>query len=152
VRHASWNVPAFYRELAERGIGFVNIDQPLFARSIGPSAAATAPVGYVRLHGRNYEDWFRDGASVEERYDYLYSADELLPWADRTRRVAEATQEVYVVTNNHFQGKAVANAVMLKSMIDRTPAAAPDGVVGRYRDAMGPSSPSYGGAGYGGNG
>jgi uncharacterized protein YecE (DUF72 family) len=45
VRHASWDVPAFYRALAERGVGFVNVDQPLFARSLGPSAAATAPVG-----------------------------------------------------------------------------------------------------------
>jgi uncharacterized protein YecE (DUF72 family) len=137
VRHESWNVPAFYHELAERGIGFVNIDQPLFARSIGPSAAAPAPVGYVRLHGRNYEDWFREGAGVEARYDYLYSADELLPWADRTRQVAATAQEVYVVTNNHFQGKAVANAVMLQAMLDGAAKGAPPGVVERYRDAMG---------------
>ena len=137
VRHASWNVPAFYQALADRGIGFVNIDQPLFARSIGPSAAATAPVGYVRLHGRNYEEWFREGAGVEARYDYLYSADELLPWADRTRQVAAATQEVYVVTNNHFQGKAVANAVMLQAMLDGAPKPAPAGVVERYREVLG---------------
>ena len=137
VRHASWNVPAFYHELAERGIGFVNIDQPLFARSLGPSATATAPVGYVRLHGRNYEDWFREGAGVEARYDYLYAADELLPWAERAQQVAAATQEVYVVTNNHFQGKAVANAVMLQAMLDGAPKPAPPGVVERYRDAMG---------------
>jgi uncharacterized protein YecE (DUF72 family) len=137
VRHTSWNVPAFYRELAERRIGFVNIDQPLFARSLGPSAAATAPVGYVRLHGRNTEDWFRDGASVEERYDYLYSADELLPWADRARQVAAAAPELYVVTNNHFQGQAVANAVMLQAMLASAPRSAPPGVKERWGDAMG---------------
>ena len=132
VRHASWNVPPFYRELAERGIGFVNIDQPLFARSIGPSATATAPVGYVRLHGRNAGDWFREGATVEERYDYLYSADELLPWADRARQVAAVAREVFVVTNNHFQGQAVANAAMLQAMLGGAPASAPPGVAERY--------------------
>ena len=132
VRHASWNVPAFYRELAGRGIGFVNIDQPLFARSLGPSATATAPVGYVRLHGRNYEDWFREGATVEERYDYLYSADELLPWADRARQIAATAADVYVVTNNHFEGKAVANAATLRAMVDGTAPSAPAGVAARY--------------------
>ena len=132
VRHASWNVPAFYRELAERGIGFVNIDQPLFARSLGPSATATAAVGYVRLHGRNYDDWFREGATVEERYDYLYAADELLPWADRARQIAASAADVYVVTNNHFEGKAVANAVTLRGMLEGAPRAAPEGVAARY--------------------
>ena len=132
VRHASWNVPAFYRELAERGIGFVNIDQPLFARSLGPSATATAPVGYVRLHGRNYEDWFREGATVEERYDYLYSADELLPWADRARQIAATAADVYVVTNNHFEGKAVANAATLRGMLEGGAPTAPAGVAARY--------------------
>ena len=133
VRHASWNVPAFYEALADRGIGFVNIDQPLFARSIGPSAAATAAVGYVRLHGRNYEDWFREGAGVEERYDYLYSADELRPWADRTRKIAERSGDVYVVTNNHFNGQSVANAVMLAAMLGDDPhPPAPAGVAARY--------------------
>jgi uncharacterized protein YecE (DUF72 family) len=136
VRHASWNVPAFYEELAERGVGFVNIDQPLFARSITPSAAATSPVGYVRLHGRNYDDWFREGAGVEARYDYLYSADELGPWVDRTRTVAERAGDVYVVTNNHFQGKAVANGVMLDAMLSGEAKAAPPGVAARYGEAL----------------
>jgi uncharacterized protein YecE (DUF72 family) len=60
VRHDSWNVPEFFAGLGERGIGFVNIDQPLFSNSIAPSAHATGRVGYVRVHGRNYHDWFRD--------------------------------------------------------------------------------------------
>ncbi len=136
VRHASWNVPAFYRGLAERGIGFVNVDQPLFARSLGPSATATAPVGYVRLHGRNYEDWWRPDAGVEARYDYLYSAAELAPWAERTREVAAAAPEVYVVTNNHYRGQAVTNALMLEAMLAGAPAAAPPGVVAAYPEAL----------------
>jgi len=118
VRHASWNVPAFYQELVERGIGFVNIDQPLFHDSIRPSARATARVGYVRVHGRNYWDWFRKDAGVEARYDYLYSPEELAPWAERTREVAEETRDTYAVTNNHYRGQSVVNALMLRSMLD----------------------------------
>ena len=55
VRHESWNEPEFYAWLGERGVGFVNIDQPLFSRSIKPSARSTSRVGYMRVHGRNYQ-------------------------------------------------------------------------------------------------
>jgi uncharacterized protein YecE (DUF72 family) len=89
-------------------------------------------VGYVRLHGRNYEDWFRQGAGVDERYDYLYSADELGPWVERSRDIAAATIETFIITNNHFQGQAIVNALMLKSAIDGAPVAAPAPVVAAY--------------------
>src|SRR5712691_4509811 len=62
VRHASWNEPAIYEALAELGVGICNIDQPLFKKSIRPSALTTSSIGYVRLHGRNYENWFRNKA------------------------------------------------------------------------------------------
>jgi len=139
VRHASWEAPEFFEGLAERGVGIVNVDQPLFGKSIKPSARATAPVGYVRLHGRNYEDWFREGAGVEARYDYLYSAKELEPWAERAKAVAAKAgegAEVFVVTNNHFRGKAVANGSMLRSMIEDREVEAPPGVVAEYGEAV----------------
>lgn len=69
VRHESWNDPAFYEWLAEHRVGFVNVDQPLFRKSIRPSARSTARVGYIRVHGRNYQDWFRKAAGRDERYD-----------------------------------------------------------------------------------
>ena len=138
VRHASWNVPAFYQGLAERGIGFVNVDQPLFGKSLGPSATATAPVGYVRLHGRNYEDWFRPDAGVEARYDYLYSAEELAPWAERTKAVAAVASETYAVTNNHYRGQAITNAVMLEAMVAGHAVPAPPGVAAEYAAALAP--------------
>ena len=139
VRHASWEAPEFFEGLAERGVGIVNVDQPLFGKSIKPSARATAPVGYVRLHGRNYEDWFREGAGVEARYDYLYSAKELEPWAERAKAVAAKAgegAEVFIVTNNHFRGKAVANGSMLRSMIEDREVEAPPGVVAEYGEAV----------------
>lgn len=136
VRHASWNVPEFYEELVERGIGFVNIDQPLFSNSIKPSARATAPVGYLRVHGRNYKDWFRKGAGVYARYDYLYSADELKPWVKRTREVAKATRETYVITNNHARGQAVVNALMIEAMLTRRKVAAPEGLLDEFEEEL----------------
>lgn len=128
VRHASWNRPQFYEWLGDRRVGFVNIDQPVFRRSIEPSAKASGRVGYVRLHGRNYEDWFREDAGRDARYDYLYERAELEPWVDRVRELADGglVEDVYVVTNNHFRGQAVANAVMLSSLIRRRPQKAPE--------------------------
>ena len=138
VRHSSWLAPEFMQSLSEEGVGFVNIDQPMYHNSIGPSAHVTARVGYVRVHGRNYKDWFREKAPVEQRYNYLYKADELEPWVERAREIAAdpATQEVYVVTNNHYRGKAVANALMMKSMLTGSKVPAPAGVVEAYGDAI----------------
>jgi uncharacterized protein YecE (DUF72 family) len=136
VRHSSWNIPEFYDELSERGIGFVNIDQPLFHNSIKPSASVTSPVGYIRVHGRNYKDWFRKGAGVEARYDYLYSKDELEPWAERTKEVAKAAAETFVVTNNHYKGKAAVNALMLKSLVSGKKSEAPQTLRETYPEEL----------------
>ena len=138
VRHSSWLTPPFFQQLAEEGLGFVNIDQPLYHDSIGPSAHVTSHVGYVRVHGRNYKDWFRDKAPVEQRYNYLYKAEELEPWAERTKEIAadEATREVYVVTNNHYKGKAVANALMMRSMVTGERVPVPSGVFDAYGETV----------------
>ena len=125
IRHESWNVPHFYESLTELGVGFVNIDQPLFKKSIKPSAAVTSPIGYVRVHGRNYKEWFRESANVRERYDYLYSPDELAPWASRVEQIAARADDVYVLTNNHNLGKAGVNALQLKSMLTHQKVVAP---------------------------
>jgi uncharacterized protein YecE (DUF72 family) len=140
VRHISWNEPEFYAELAERGIGFVNVDQPLFRNSIGPSARATSGVGYVRVHGRNYRDWFRKTAGRDERYDYLYSAAELKPWAERTRALAlePSVTDVYVVNNNHFAGQAVTNALMLEAQVTQKPVKIPETLLSAYPKELSP--------------
>ena len=127
VRHASWNTPGIYEELEEKGVGICNIDQPIFAKSIKPAALTTSGIGYVRLHGRNYGNWFREQAPRDDRYNYLYSLDELDPWVTRIKEVAKQTKESYVITNNHFLGKAVVNALEIKSILDgnKVPAPAP---------------------------
>jgi uncharacterized protein YecE (DUF72 family) len=126
VRHASWNTPAMYEWLQERGVGICNIDQPVFSKSIRPAALTTSPVGYVRLHGRNYQNWFREKAPRDERYNYLYSLDELDPWLKRIKEVAKETRETYVITNNHFRGQAVVNAVEIEAALKEEPVPAPE--------------------------
>lgn len=137
VRHDSWNDPDFFAELIDRGVGFVNIDQPQYRDSIAPTAHSTAPVGYVRVHGRNYRDWWRH-EKPHERYDYLYSAEELEPWAARAAEVESdpGTRDTYVVTNNHYQGKAVANALMLKRMVGERPVVAPPPLVEEFGEVL----------------
>jgi uncharacterized protein YecE (DUF72 family) len=140
VRHASWSDPHVLAWLGESGVGLVNVDQPLFSNSLKPAAHVTARVGYVRLHGRNYQDWFRAEATRNDRYDYLYSAKELEPWVGRLRDISARLPdgEVYAITNNHHIGKAVVNAEMIEAMLTGERVAAPPELYARYRAALEP--------------
>jgi uncharacterized protein YecE (DUF72 family) len=119
LRHSSWQTPEAFDLLRQHNAGFCNIDQPIIGKSLQPSAESTSPVGYVRLHGRRYDTWFSDDATIptHERYNYLYSTEELAPWATRIRKVAEHSRDTFVITNNHYQGKAVVNALQLISIL-----------------------------------
>jgi uncharacterized protein YecE (DUF72 family) len=108
VRHATFQEPEFCAFLDEQNVGWVNVDQPLFHDSVKPADTVTGPVAYARLHGRNYEKWFAHSESWE-RYNYLYSAQELEPWVDRIEHMAKS-KDTYVITNNHFRGQAILNA------------------------------------------
>lgn len=138
VRHASWNEPEVFAWLAEHGVGFVNIDQPRFSRSIGPSARATSHVGYVRVHGRNYIDWFRKNAGRDARYDYLYPVDELRPWVRRARAIAKEpdVEAVDVVFNNHYRAQAVVNALQFQKLLTRRRVEAPARLAEVYADEL----------------
>ena len=142
LRHGAWAVRDTSLLLKRLGLGFCNIDQPVIGESIGPTAGATAAVGYVRFHGRNYDQWFADQpeGDAAQRYNYLYSAAELEPWVARIRKVAAAAgvTDVYVVTNNHFEGKGPANALMLRSMLERHRVPAPPVLAERYRSQLEP--------------
>jgi uncharacterized protein YecE (DUF72 family) len=132
VRHASWSEPGTLDMLEQLDIGLCNIDQPLFKTSIKPSAVATSSIGYVRLHGRNYQSWFTENRHTGERYDYLYSVAELDPWLDRVKAVEHATKNIYVVTNNHFLGKAVVNALEISSILRGQPVPVPPSILAHY--------------------
>ena len=134
VRHATWNVPEVFELLRERGAGFCNIDQPVIGKSLEPSALATGKVGYVRLHGRRYDTWFSDDPAIpgHERYNYLYSEEELRPWAARVEKVADAARDVYVITNNHYQGKGAVNALQLINMLTKKKVKVPEPLREKY--------------------
>jgi uncharacterized protein YecE (DUF72 family) len=134
VRHATWNVPEVFELLRERGVGICNIDQPVIGKSLKPSARVTGPLGYVRLHGRRYDTWFSDDETIAsfERYNYLYSEEELRPWLARVEKVAKAAQDVYVITNNHYQAKGVVNALQLISMLKECKVKVPEPLRSKY--------------------
>jgi uncharacterized protein YecE (DUF72 family) len=141
VRHSSWNDAETLAAFAQKNVGFCNIDQPLLGRSLAPTEHVTAAIGYVRLHGRNYENWFADQASADggsdsdnrnDRYNYLYNERELAGWKERIMSVAERAQSTYVITNNHFESKAGVNALELKAMISGKRVQAPPTLIQKY--------------------
>jgi uncharacterized protein YecE (DUF72 family) len=134
VRHSSWAKKEFYDFLHQRRVGFCNIDQPVIGRSIVPSERVTSPIGYVRLHGRRYDTWFSDDpdSPPSERYNYLYSAAELEPWAKRIEHVAETADKTFVVTNNHFQAKGIVNALELMNLLSGQKVKVPEPLRSHY--------------------
>lgn len=120
VRHSSWSSRKLDTLLRELGVGFCNIDQPVIGRSIVPGERVTSSVGYVRLHGRRYDTWFTDDPAVpkHERYNYLYTEEELKPWAERIKKIATHADSTFVITNNHYQGKGVVNALDLIHLLN----------------------------------
>jgi uncharacterized protein YecE (DUF72 family) len=113
VRHGSWDRPETYTFLEELGVGFCNIDQPRVSYSLKATQRVTSPVGYLRLHGRNAATWFREDAGRDARYDYLYADDELNEISSLLQAIAARAPEMYLITNNHFRGQAVVNALQL---------------------------------------
>jgi uncharacterized protein YecE (DUF72 family) len=131
VRHSSWNDAETLASFAQNNVGFCNIDQPLLGRSLAPTDHVTGAIGYIRLHGRNYEQWF-DSDNRNDRYNYLYSQPELATWKERIESVAERAQKTYVITNNHFESKAGVNALELQAMISGRRVLAPPTLLEKY--------------------
>lgn len=125
VRHRSW--------FGEEGLGFLgglpfslaHLDLPTARDHPPPRHPSVGPIGYVRLHGRNREAWFRKDAGRDERYDYLYGRAELEGIAARLKEVAVSSRNTFVVTNNHYGGKALANALEIKGLLEGRPPLAP---------------------------
>ena len=131
VRHSSWNNEGTLRYFTRKGVSFCNIDQPQIGRALEPTEHVTAPLAYVRLHGRNYENWF-DSDSRNDRYNYLYRMDELRGWKAHIDNMASKADKVFVVANNHFEGKAVVNGLQLKHMITGQPVRVPEPLLRHY--------------------
>lgn len=117
-RNRAWQTHETLEFLRGLDIGVVNVDQPLYESLPRPSTDTTNQLAYVRFHGRNYKEWWK--GTNESRYDYLYTAEELLPWADRVVDLAAdpGVKEVFAFFNNHRRGQAVRNAEEFEAMLE----------------------------------
>jgi uncharacterized protein YecE (DUF72 family) len=134
-RHRSWmeedervDTLAF---LERTGLAYVSVDSPRTrASNVMPRvAAATHRVAYVRFHGRNVQTWnIRNARSAAERFDWLYSPEELEEWVAPLQRLADEAQEVYALFNNNRDDFAPRSAVTLRGLLDEAGIAAAGGV------------------------
>ena len=115
-RHASWLLEERRERVAQLlarcGVTYVCVDEPDIAGAgVPPALLVTNPeLAVVRLHGRNLAGWQKRGASVHERFNYLYSADELGAWVQPVRELSARARSVHAVFNNCFRDYAVVNA------------------------------------------
>jgi uncharacterized protein YecE (DUF72 family) len=142
-RHASWDTADTLRWLEDRGVGFVNIDQPRLKGNLPATAHVTGAVAYYRFHGRNAAKWFGHDTSNEERYNYLYSEKELVPWVERIREGRDLRPEAnaYAILNNHFRGQAVANAIQLQHMLTGERRSVPESLARIYPSMVAATQP-----------
>jgi uncharacterized protein YecE (DUF72 family) len=116
-RHQSWledDVLVFFKK---NSLIWANIDQPQISASLPLTALVTGMgTAYLRLHGRNYKDWF-SGQGRDARYDYSYTASELDRLAEVVARLQEQAKKVFVSGNNHYKGSAVKNLLQLKEIL-----------------------------------
>jgi uncharacterized protein YecE (DUF72 family) len=118
LRHASWGEKANETKalLGSSGAGWAYIDMPQLKNTITQELEPQRLL-YLRFHGRNREKW-RAHEAAEERYDYLYSEEELKPFAEKVREIAAAGEsKVLIFFNNHVRGQAPANALMMAHQI-----------------------------------
>lgn len=132
LRHREWFQPRWTDWMRERGVSLLTIDLPA-AKDHPPEAfEATGPLGYMRLHGRNSATWFSRDAGRDDRYDYLYGPSEMEGLVACMRRLASEHDEVFVVTNNHFEGQAIVNGLELQATLHPGKVSAPPQLMERY--------------------
>ena len=135
VRHATWLADDFLQSLESRNVGFCNVDQPVIGTAVPPTSVMTGGPGYVRLHGRNRENWFKKDAGRDARYDYLYSHDEIAEWVERIKAMqgkAKRGRDIFIIANNHYRGQAPANALELLHMMTGNLLKAPGSMIAAY--------------------
>jgi uncharacterized protein YecE (DUF72 family) len=141
LRHRSWSDAAAETTAAldRANATLAYIDEPKFDSSIRQTLTESshAAFTYIRLHGRNAAQWWEHDAS-EDRYDYLYSPEELQGFAAPVKRAAAKGRRVLLYFNNHFSAKSVANAAVLKHDLGQiVPGDYPAAMIDRYPDLAG---------------
>jgi uncharacterized protein YecE (DUF72 family) len=119
LRHKSWSdrIKDTLTLLNEFGAAWVQIDEPKFRFSIRQNYLPNVQgFYYMRMHGRNAKNWWKHD-KAEDRYDYLYSSDELKEFSETADAAKRIVKKLYLYMNNHFSAKSVANAAMIKEQI-----------------------------------
>jgi uncharacterized protein YecE (DUF72 family) len=142
VRHDSWNNAETIDYFAQRNIAFCNIDQPQIGRSLSPTEHVTSPLGYVRLHGRNYDQWF-EAETPHDRYNYLYGEAELAGWKEKITRIAAKAEVTYVIANNHFEAKAGVNALQMRNLLTGHRVKVPEPLLKHYPELKNIADPVF---------
>jgi uncharacterized protein YecE (DUF72 family) len=131
LRHKTWSdqLADTLSLLNAHNAAFVQIDEPKFRLSIEQNYLPNVTsFYYMRLHGRNATNWWRHKAT-EDRYDYLYSSEELREFSDIAGAAQALVRKSYLYANNHFASKSVVNAVMLKAQLGQP-------IDGEYPDTL----------------
>jgi len=131
VRHKSWQMPDALEYLEDLGVTVCNLDYPTTWNSFDLQHCTVGRSGYFRLHGRNVEKWFSK-AGRDETYNYYYNEKELEQVKERIDELAGAFEVLTVITNNHYRGAELANAIELKALITGRRQPVPEGLLKTY--------------------
>ena len=116
-RHISWISEALFGFLRDLDISYCAVDEPDLPGLVPPKVLATTDLGYVRFHGRNTKTWW--GGDSAQRYNYLYTEQELKDWTPKLKQLAASTEETYVFFNNCHAGYAAKNAKTMQDMLQQ---------------------------------
>jgi uncharacterized protein YecE (DUF72 family) len=102
------------------GLAYVSLDTPMTRASnvIARHAESTHSVAYVRFHGRNEKTWNIKAEKSSERFNWMYSKEELEEWVPKLERLADDADEVYAMFNNNRDDFAPRSAVILRELLD----------------------------------
>ena len=115
-RHVSWATPPLYDFLRKHHLHYVNVDEPALTNLLPPQTITTSETGYVRFHGRNIAAWWNKNKG--DRYDYLYSQEELASWQEDLHGMFDRVKKLYLFFNNCYHGQAAQNALEMKTLFD----------------------------------
>lgn len=133
-RHRSWleedERADTFAFLERNGLAYVSVDAPRTRASnvLPPVAAATHPVAYVRFHGRNARTWNIRAEKSWQRFDWMYSEEELAEWVAELGRLSSEADEVYALFNNNRDDFAPRSAMILRGLLDRAGIPAAGGI------------------------
>ena len=116
-RQREWLKDSVYAALQKRNTGFVCVDEPQLKNLLPPIVVSTSGIGYIRFHGRNRSKWYT--GDTKDRYDYLYTKDELTEWLPKIRELSERTEKLFIFFNNHTKAQAITNARMMIDLLGK---------------------------------